>query len=52
MGKTSRDVFKELGIRNVAVVRMSPQTHGTKNGRTMNIKSLPRGTDTKAWLTA
>ncbi len=47
IGKTSLDVLKGIGIRNVAVVRMPPQAHGAKNGRTMNIKSLPTGTDTK-----
>ena len=33
----------------MAVVRMPPQAHVTENGRTMNIKSLPRGSDTKTW---
>ncbi len=51
MGKTSLDVIKELGIRNVAVVRMPLQAHGAKNGRAMNIKSLPKGANSKTWLT-
>ena len=42
MGKTSLDVFKGLGIRTVAVVRMPLQVHAAKNGRTMNLTSIPK----------
>ncbi len=51
MGKISLDILKELGIRNVAVVRMPPHVHGAKNGRTMNVALIPKDVPTKKWLT-
>ena len=52
MGKTNLDVLEGLGIRNVAVVGMLLQMHAAKNGRTMNLTSIPEKDKkkTKEWI--